>query len=93
MTPGQGSPTAEAFGVTDTGLELTTYWPPGYRAVFEPGFARVLTSNNEVFAVAGEDINHPEIWRGHMICISARADLPARLAIAIWPVGVSPSPT
>lgn len=93
LLPGQGSPTAEAFGVTETGLELTTYWPPGYQAVFDPGFSRILTSNGDVFAVAGEDINHDEIWRGHVICFTSRADLPARGAIAIWPVdaGVSPS--
>jgi len=69
LTPGQGSPTPKAFGLTDRGIELTTYWrllSSRLRSRLLP----VLTADGEVFAVTGEDLNHVDIWRGHVICIS-----------------------
>ena len=94
LTAGQGPPTAEAFGLTDRGLELSIYWPPGYRAVFDPAFSRVLAPNDEVFATAGEDLNNPAAPSGRVVCFSANDALPNGIAISIWPEGpVSPWPT
>jgi hypothetical protein len=84
---------ADAFfkSLVATKPGLKRFWSE-FEASFDEPFR--TCANGEVFAVAGEDINLPEIWRGHVICIPARADLPARLAISIWPVdaGASPSP-
>lgn len=58
-------------GHADSGYDLPIFWPPGFRAVFDPEFSHVLSNTGVVFATAGEDTNvHLKTgrWNGLNAC-------------------------
>jgi hypothetical protein len=63
-------------GVLDS-RSLPIYWPPGFRAVFDPLFLEVLTDTGQVFVRAGDDINKPtgaSTYKGRHVCWSESID-------------------
>jgi hypothetical protein len=61
------------YARTDTGQDLPIFWPPGFRAIFDPTFSSVISDRGAVFATAGEDIN-PYVetgrWGGYNACVT-----------------------
>jgi hypothetical protein len=58
---------------TNSGQDLPVFWPPGFRAIFDPSFSSVVDDRGAVFATAGEDI-HPYVttgqWGGFNACVT-----------------------
>lgn len=68
-------------GRLSNGFTIKLFWPPGFSAIYDPLFSRVLTDRGEVFTTAGEDISgHLDggKWNGMNVC-------PAGDSIYIYP--------
>lgn len=91
LVPGDGHAVAEAFAKLNND-EVPIRWPPGYQAIFDPLFSRVLTAEGATFAVAGDDLNRAFRWRGHVICFYV-GEQPGDIRISVWPETLVPTPT
>jgi hypothetical protein len=66
---------AGVVGRVDGGAVVKIFWPPGFSAIYDPLFSRVVTESGEVFATAGEDISvhlKGSTWNGVNVCPAGR---------------------